>query len=166
MRVLGIDPGTNRIGYGLVSSSKNTLTAIAHGVIEIPPKTETQHRIKSLGDQFSQLLKNLKPTHIGIESLFFSKNKKTALSVAEARGVLLFLALQCNVPVIECQPNKVKMAVTNYGNADKRAVAKMVRKILRIPEIEGRDDASDALAVAITAANEFREQKNNGRIGG
>ena len=152
MRILGIDPGTNRVGYGLIEASKNNLGAVEYGVLEIPPYTDRHERIIKLASEFRKLLKRLSPEYVGMETLFFGKNRKTALAVSEARGILLLLALERNLPVIEHKPQTVKLAVTSYGLSDKQAVAKMTAKILHLPEIRNYDDASDALAVAIATA--------------
>ena len=154
MRILGIDPGTTRIGYGLIENQSG-LKLIDYGVIEIKSKTEPG-KILELGDRLEQLIVNYKPDWAGVEKLYFAKNQKTALTVSQSRGAILYLLMKNNIPIYECRPAEVKKAVTNYGFADKKAVAKMVKIILGINTITGHDDASDALAIAITTANNYK----------
>jgi crossover junction endodeoxyribonuclease RuvC len=162
MKILGIDPGTTRIGYGFIKSS-NTLTMLACGLIEVQAKTH-QARILELGKRFIELIQELQPDIAGVESLYFSKNQKTALSVSEARGILLHLLLQQNVSIFECRPQEVKLAVTGYGAADKKMVAKMVKKTLGVDSIPGHDDITDALAIAITTAGKYKIEKTLGGV--
>lgn len=151
MRILGIDPGTSRIGYGVIETG-NSLKLLKYGVIEAKEKTLTE-KISNFSKQLEMLLDEIKPETAGIEKLFFAKNQKTAIDVAQARGAILAILLKKNIPVSEYAPNEVKSQVTGYGLADKKGVAKMVKAILGISELPGYDDASDALAVAITTAN-------------
>ncbi len=152
MKVLGIDPGTTRIGYGFIESTDWKL--IAYGVLEVTGEDEIE-KIADLGGKFSKLLISLAPDVAGVEGLFFGKNRKTALAVSQARGVILSFLAQAKIPIRECRPAEVKLSVAGYGAADKAAVAAMVKKTLHIEHLEGYDDASDALAIAIaTAARE------------
>lgn len=148
MKILGIDPGSSRIGYGLIET-KPQPTAIAYGTIEAENHLE-------ISRQFGELLKNSRPERIGIEKLFFARNRKTALRVAEARGILLLKIMKCGLPVIELSPMEIKQAVAGYGHADKKGIAKMVQIILNMESLKGYDDASDALAIAIAAASRIK----------
>lgn len=148
MKILGIDPGSSRIGYGLIETQPQP-TPIAYGTIEAENHLE-------ISRQFGELLKNSRPECVGIEKLFFARNRKTALRVAEARGILLLKILECGLPVIELSPMEIKQAIAGYGHADKKGVAKMVRMILNIKNLKGYDDASDALAIAIAAAGRVK----------
>ena len=132
---------------------EKTLSCIECGVIETLPHTSQSERLKDIAENIRALLRRVMPDAVGVETLFFAKNRKTALSVAQARGVLLLKSLEATVPVVEYAPREIKLAVTGYGAADKIAVATMVKKFLRVEELKGHDDASDALAIAITAAN-------------
>lgn len=152
MRILGIDPGSNRAGYGLVTLQGSVLMAGEYGVLEIPPRTNRHIGIVMLAHKFSEILDRLEPTHVGIETLYMSRNQKTVMAVAEARGILLYLALERHLPILEYSPNTVKLMVAGYGKADKAGVAKMVKIILKLPPARYIDDATDALAIAITAA--------------
>ena len=151
VRILGIDPGSSRCGYGLIEKQGWRLNLIKAGLIEIK-ESDSSQRLFYLGKDFERLLKKLKPDLVAIEKIFFTKNVKTAIAVAQARGLLLYLITKYQLPITEFTPNQVKRAVTNYGSADKKAVAKMVRLILGERELKEIDDTTDALAVAITAA--------------
>lgn len=152
MKIVGIDPGNARVGYGVITVRGNTLTCDALGVIEIPPQAAAA-RLAELETQLAHFLAETRPDRIGIERLFFAKNKRTGIAVAEARGVILLTAGKAGVPLIELSPGEVKRAVTGNGTASKQAVAKMVRWILGLTN-KGAvlDDATDALAIAIAAA--------------
>lgn len=151
MKVLGVDPGSARIGYGLIETAPE-LSLITYGVLEMQSVVH-QDRIRELSRSFRKLLGSLRPELAGIETLYFSKNQKTALQVAESRGVLLLHLIEQGITVEELRPGDVKLAVADYALADKTAVSKMVQKMLRVPELTGYDDASDALAIAIAAAS-------------
>ena len=148
MKILGIDPGTTRIGYGLIDGNKSNLKLLDYGTLEIP----SGEKLSVVGDKFSELLDKFRPNLVAIEKLFFAKNRKTALAVAQTRGAIILKVQEKNLPILEFSPNEVKLAVASYGNADKKAVAFMVKKFLGVSELKGYDDASDALAIAITAA--------------
>jgi len=144
MRILGVDPGSARIGFGLIID-RPRLKMVDYGTLEV-------RGLKELAVKYERLLNDLKPGLVAIEKLYFAKNSKTALSVAEARGVLQLLTFNCRLPVLEYSPATVKKTVCGYGRADKKAVAKMVCWLLGVDKIQGFDDASDALALALTAA--------------
>lgn len=150
MKILGVDPGTRRIGYGLIHKGTD-LTLLDYGVIEVAAKDESLRRVE-LAEKFLGLVKKFKPDLAGVEKLYFARNQKTALAVSEARGVLIHILTQNRIPVKEYRPGDIKQTLTNYSLSDKTAVAKMVKKILKIKELFGYDDASDALAIAITTA--------------
>jgi crossover junction endodeoxyribonuclease RuvC len=159
MRILGIDPGSSRVGFGLISKKGSTLSLIKTGVIEVP-RGETTEKLNILAHEFKKLLAESNADVIGIEKLFFSKNVKTGIEVAQARGLLLHLASGF-APVYEFTPQQVKVATTNYGGADKKAVARMVGMILNVPPLRILDDATDALAIAITTAGIHRLSKSS-----
>lgn len=150
MKILGIDPGSSRIGFGLIEKKGSKLSLIKTGVLEIP-KGVAVEKLDVLAREFKELLTKTAPAAIGIEKLFFSKNVKTGIEVAQARGLLLHLA-SVAAPVYEFTPQQVKVATTNYGGADKKAVARMVAMILSVPPLRILDDATDALAIAIATA--------------
>ncbi len=151
MKILGIDPGTTRVGFGLIEYERSRVQLLEYGVLEITGQTEIE-KLSELARLFKALLQKTKPELASLEKLFFSKNQKTALSVSQARGVLILLLSEQKIPIVEYQPRTVKQSVTSYGLADKKAVRKMVARILNIDTVLGYDDASDALAIALTAA--------------
>jgi crossover junction endodeoxyribonuclease RuvC len=150
MTILGIDPGTTRIGYGVIEHGREP-RLIAHGVINLE-KVAVGERLSSLRASVAALIAEYPPACAGIEQLYFAKNQKTALAVSEARGVILATMQEAGFPVYEVRPMEVKQSLTNYGHADKEAVRRMVARLLKIEGVPGHDDASDALAVALTAA--------------
>jgi len=147
MVILGIDPGTTRIGYGVIEKN-NGLKLVDYGVIEIRSGDQKSKLLK-LSQELRKLIKKYKPVEAGIEKLYFSKNQKTALAVAEARGVIMLTLAEAGLPISEFGPNEIKSAVAGYGASDKEAVRKMVALTLKMSEVRGLDDASDALAIAI-----------------
>lgn len=152
MIVLGIDPGTARLGYGLLRKEGSKLLHLEHGCFETPKGMPQAERLYSLHASLGELIARSKPAMVGVEKLFFQKNVKTAMAVSEARGVIL-LAMQTGaLPISEFTPMQVKMAVTGYGAADKRQVQEMVRRLFSLKEIPRPDDAADALAIAYCAA--------------
>jgi len=154
MIILGVDPGTTRIGYGIIERVGGTLKYRASGILPIAPHQSENSRLPMIEREFEKLIAETSPDRMGIERLFFSKNQKTAMSVAQARGILVNVAMRRGIPVMERTPLQVKIAVTSDGNATKHAVAFMVRKLLALPKtLRLIDDATDALAVAISVAN-------------
>lgn len=150
MIALGIDPGTRRIGYGIVRGEDNTLAYVAAGILKIKGANDVS-ALEETKKEVDALIKKYKPDVVGIEKLYFAKNQKTAIAVAQARGVILLAVKERAVPIREYAPNEVKLGVTGYGFADKAAVLKMVRLILQKRALKIIDDASDALALAIMA---------------
>lgn len=148
---LGIDPGTRRVGYGIVRREGNALFFVAAGILKITG-TDDVTALTETKAGVDKLILKYRPAVVGIEKLYFAKNQKTAIAVAQARGVILLSAHERKVPINEYTPNEVKLGVTGYGFADKKAVLKMVRLILGKQDIKVIDDASDALALAIMAA--------------
>ncbi len=152
MVILGIDPGTARCGYGLINDAKGRLSLIECGLIETPPNSPLTDRLLTIHTRLLELIDGQNPGSVAVEELFFASNAKTALSVGQARGVILLAAATSGVPVAEYTPLQVKQAVTGYGRADKEQVRSMVKTILKLQDLKGHDDASDALAIAICHA--------------
>lgn len=152
MKVLGIDPGTTRIGYGLIESAGSSIALLDSGLLTITAK-ETHDRLVDLAGSYAELLRKERPELVAFEKLFFSKNVKTGLDVAQARGVLLYLTAHAGIPFLEFSPSEVKANIAGYGSADKRAIATMVKRITGVREIAGPDDVTDAIAIAIVGAN-------------
>lgn len=155
MVILGIDPGTRRIGYGVVMCDRNQFTMLDAGIL---PIASNDHfgAIQEARTTLGAMITKFKPAVVSIERIYFSKNRKTGIRVAEMRGVLLASALEHGIPVEEYGPNEVKSSLTGYGFADKKSVLKMVKLILRKPDLAVIDDASDALAIAIVAGTRRR----------
>jgi crossover junction endodeoxyribonuclease RuvC len=154
--VLGIDPGTAALGYGIVERHGGSLRAVDYGCVTTSADTPLPERLQVLHATVAELIETHRPDLVGVERLFFSRNAQSAFGVGQARGVVLLAAAQAGVPVREATPNEVKMAVTGYGSADKGQVGRMVAVILGLPEVPTPDDTSDALAVAVCTANAER----------
>jgi crossover junction endodeoxyribonuclease RuvC len=152
--ILGVDPGIADTGFGVIKKDRhNKLTCLAYGSIKTEAKTDHEERLFLIYKELNKIIKKYKPVLIAVEQLFFSSNIKTALIVGEARGVAMLVARQNKVPTAQFTPLEVKQAVSTYGRASKGQVQKMVKLILNLKEIPRPDDAADALATAICAAN-------------
>jgi len=148
MIIVGFDPGTARLGYGVIEKDHGT-RLISYGTIE---PSSRENRLLELSREIERVLDLHRPILIGIERLYFSKNKRTAISVAEARGVILLAAQSRGIPVREFTPTNIKSTVTGWGKSDKETVRKCVSLTLKNAEICGYDDAADALAIALRAS--------------
>ena len=154
MRILGIDPGIALVGFGVVDVlPRGGLVAGRYGHISTESGTPVPDRLKILYDDTCSIIREYRPDVVAVEELFFNKNAKTAITAAQARGVLMLAAVNCGVPVTEYTPLQVKQSVTGYGRATKQQVQAMVTRLLRLQEIPKPDDTADALAVAICHAN-------------
>lgn len=150
MRILAIDPGYDRLGIAIVEGDPSKPTLVMSGCV-LPQKGAPEKRLAEVSVAVTTAIKEYTPDALAIETLFFSVNKKTALGVAEARGAVLAAAGIASLPVIECSPQQVKLAVTGYGGATKTAIANMVPKLLHLPMKTRKDDELDAIAIGITA---------------
>ena len=154
MIVLGIDPGTATVGYGLVEESQDgSLLAVEYGVIRTPPKIPMPERLAMIFDGVSDLVQQYQPERAAVEELFFARNVTTAITVSQARGVILLALEKSAILIKEYKPNQVKQSITGYGAADKHQMQEMVRILLNLSSIPRPDDAADALAIAITDIN-------------
>lgn len=150
MRILGIDPGTGILGFGVIDVTiQSKVTMVDGGVIRTPVKQADSERLKTIYDELTEIIKINKPDIMSVEKLFFSQNVTTAMSVSQARGVVLLCGIQNNLTLFEYTPQQIKLAITGYGKADKKQVQEMVRIILKLQEIPKPDDCADALAAAI-----------------
>ena len=156
MIVLGIDPGTAALGWGIVEGRSGRLRMLDAGCLETKPDASLPKRLLAIHGLLDELIALHKPDLVAVERLFFSRNVQTAFAVGQARGVVLLAAAQAEVPVREATPNEVKVAVTGHGRAPKDQVGRMVAVCLGLAEPPRRDDTADALAVAIWAANAER----------
>ncbi len=150
MVILGIDPGTHRAGYGIIESTRNKCRYLSAGLLPVY-REETHMRLLDIKKGMDGIIKEFRPAGVAVEKLYITKNQKTGIAVAQARGVVLLAAAEHNLPIAEFGPNEIKSHLTGYGLADKISVAKMVRLILNYPTLDVIDDASDALAIALVA---------------
>lgn len=148
MRVLGIDPGYDRLGIAVVEGDASRPTLVWSACVT-PARGAQSERLGAVSQAIAQAIAAHRPDCLAIETLFFSTNRKTALSVAEARGAVLAAAGSVRLPVREFSPAQVKLAVTGYGNADKQAIARMIPRLVALPSGDRLDDELDAIAVAI-----------------
>jgi crossover junction endodeoxyribonuclease RuvC len=148
VRVLGIDPGTARLGFGVVDADDD-YTAVSYGTVETSADSPMSMRLLQLHNELTALIGASRPQVVAIEQLFFSRNVTTAIAVGQARGVAMLAAAQAGLNVVEYTPAEIKQAISGYGNADKHQVQAMVRMLLGLEEIPRPDDAADALAIAL-----------------
>ncbi len=150
MSVLGIDPGIGTTGYGVVGQdAQGEVVLIAYGAIATEPGQPMPERLRRLHTEVTNLLRQHQPESMAVEQLFFGRNVTTAISVGQARGVVLLAAAQAGLPVYEYKPAEVKQALSGYGNADKRQMQEMVKLMLHLDHIPRPDDAADAVAIAV-----------------
>ena len=159
MRILGIDPGTATTGFGVLDREYNNFKAVDYGIIETTPDLEMPMRLKRIYEGICWLIEEYKPDELVVEELFFNRNVTTAITVGQARGIILLAAAQHNIPVSEYTPMQVKQAITGYGGADKKQVQMMVKNILKLSAIPRPDDAADALAIAVCHSNWLQSRK-------
>lgn len=155
MRILGIDPGTGILGFGVIEANDDRRASFAMvdaGVIRTPPHTAHDERLEDIFKSLKEIIEATKPDACSIEKLFFSRNITTAMTVAEARGVAILAARLYGIPIYEYTPPQIKQTLTGYGKADKKQVQEMVRVQLGLKEAPKPDDCADALAAAITYA--------------
>jgi len=148
VRIIGIDPGTARLGFGIIDAGDG-YAAVDYGTIETSAKVAMAQRLLELYEALTHLITTHSPESMAIEQLFFSRNVTTAIAVGQARGVALLAAAQAGIPVTEYTPAEVKQAISGYGNADKQQVQFMVQLLLELDTVPYPDDAADALAVAL-----------------
>jgi crossover junction endodeoxyribonuclease RuvC len=150
LRILGIDPGTGILGFGVIDVIHGKSILVDAGVIRTPVHEDDSVRLLTIYDELTEIIKSTEPDHMSVEKLFFSRNVTTAMTVAQARGVVLLCGMQAGLTIAEYTPMQIKQAITSYGKADKKQVQEMVRVILQLKVIPQPDDAADALAAAIT----------------
>ncbi|HEY1063772.1 MAG TPA: crossover junction endodeoxyribonuclease RuvC [Candidatus Saccharimonadales bacterium] len=150
MKILGIDPGTGILGFGIIEVTRLQPKLVDGGVIRTPVKEDDAVRLLTIYDELTEIIKQTKPDVMSVEKLFFARNVTTAMTVAQARGVVLLCGMQAGIPIYEYTPMQIKQAVTGYGKADKKQMQEMVRVHLGLTEVPKPDDAADALAAAIT----------------
>ena len=149
MSIFGIDPGYAIVGWGVLRYERGRFTPLAFGAVETPAGMEFSRRLEIIYSELTALFARHKPDALAVEKLYFKNNQKTAIDVAQARGVILLAAKQSGVPLYEYTPLQVKSAVTGYGKAEKPQVMEMTRRLLRLAAVPKPDDTADALAIAI-----------------
>ena len=152
MRILGIDPGTGILGFGVIDTSKGKSVLVDGGVIRTPVHEDDAVRLLTIYEELTDIIAATKPTVMSVEKLFFARNVTTAMTVSQARGVVLLCGMQAGLQIHEYTPMQIKMAVTGYGKAEKKQIQEMVRVILNLDEIPKPDDCADAIAAALTCA--------------
>ena len=162
MRIIGIDPGTAIIGYGVIDCINSRNQVVAYGIITTSAKKAPEQRLLDIYCDTNAIINEFEPDCVAVERLFFSRNTTTAIAVAKASGVIQLAMAQKNLPLEEYTPMEVKQAVVGYGNAEKKQVQYMIQRILNLKEIPKPDDAADALAIAICHSNSMK-LKNIGK---
>lgn len=153
MRVLGIDPGTGIMGFGVIDCQGGKNTLVDAGVIRTPVHEDDAVRLQTIFEELTDIIAASKPQEMSIEKLYFAQNVTTAMTVAQARGVAILAGKLAGLTIAEYTPLQIKQAITGYGRAEKKQMQEMVRAILGLSEVPKPDDCADALAAAITHAN-------------
>lgn len=153
MKILGIDPGYAIVGYGVIEYKNTSFTTLDYGAITTHKDTQFSKRLLKIYNEYMEILKLHKPQAVAVEKLFFTSNQKTAIDVAQARGLILLGAEQLNIPCFEYTPLQVKQAVVGYGRAQKAQVMDMTKRLLKLKKVPKPDDTADALAIAICHAH-------------
>ena len=159
MRIIGIDPGTASVGFGIIDEEDGRLNVVKYGVIRTQPKDgDASKRLQIIYHELNEILNTYRPDAAAVEELFFGRNISTAIQVSQARGVLLLALANSQITVAEYSPPKIKEAVSGYGNASKEQVQYMVQNLLDLEEKPKPDDAADGLAVALTHYQHWRSE--------
>ena len=153
MRVIGVDPGIDRMGYAVLEANKSVLIPISSGLITTERSNKNPERLSQLFDDLTGLIERYKPEAIVTETLFFAKNTKTACKISEVRGIIQLVSAKYKLEYFEFSPLQIKMATTGYGKATKKQLKNAVKILLNLSEIEGTDDVIDAIAISICGAN-------------
>ncbi len=161
MRIIGIDPGYAIVGFGVIEYERSHFSVVDYGAITTSAETPFNERLCEIYSDMEYILDKHRPEYMSIEKLYFQNNQKTAIDVAEARGVILLSAARRSIPIFEYTPLQVKQSVTGYGKAVKAQVQEMTKRILSLPQIPKPDDTADALAMAICHAHCYNSQMSN-----
>ncbi|HET6863832.1 MAG TPA: crossover junction endodeoxyribonuclease RuvC [Candidatus Saccharimonadales bacterium] len=156
MRIIGIDPGTGILGFGVIETDGSKHQLVDAGVIRTPVKEDDGVRLQTIYEEISDIIAEAKPSEMVIEKLFFAQNVTTAMTVAQARGVVLLAGMQAGLKIHEYTPLQIKQSLTGYGRAEKKQVQEMVRVLLSLKEVPQPDDCADALAAALTYATSLK----------
>ncbi len=156
MRILGIDPGTGILGFGVIEGDARKPRLVDAGVIRTDAHQPEAERLKIIYDGLNEIINDTKPQAVSVEKLFFARNVTTAMAVSQARGVVLLISQQKEIPIFEYTPLQIKMALTGYGKADKKQIQEMVKVILGLKTVPKPDDCADALAAALTHSTQTK----------
>lgn len=156
MKILGIDPGTHIMGWGVVASDGDAVSAAGYGVIKVPDKLQTAEKLHHIFKEVRKIIRRYTPDTMAVETPFVGKNVHTAFVIGRAQAMALLAAAAKNIPVVEYSPAKVKQNIANYGAGSKEQIQEMVRLLLGLREVPQPNDAADALAVALTHAQQAR----------
>jgi crossover junction endodeoxyribonuclease RuvC len=149
MIVVGIDPGLATTGFGVIKKLEEKIIPVSYGCIRTSAKKQTSERLLDIYNEISALFEKYNPQTIAVEKLFFKKNVTSAMSVSEARGVILLVAQQKQIPLFEYTPAQIKQAITGAGHADKQQMQEMIKRLLGLDEFPRPDDAADGLSIAL-----------------
>jgi len=156
MLILAFDPGYQRLGIAIIRKNQNSEEDLVFSeCFETNKETDYFDRLKEIGMRVEQIIQEYNPEIAGIEGLFFSKNTKTALKVSEVRGVLIYLCKRNEIPIYEFTPNQIKVAITGYGQSDKKAIHDIVSRLITLPERKMIDDEVDAIACGLTLSAHY-----------
>jgi crossover junction endodeoxyribonuclease RuvC len=156
MRIIGVDPGTGILGFGIIELTRGKPHMVDAGVIRTPVKEDDAVRLLTIYEELTDIIAATKPQLMSVEKLFFARNVTTAMTVAQARGVVLLCGMQAGLQIFEYTPMQIKQALTGYGRAEKKQIQEMVKVILQLKEVPQPDDCADALAAAITHSMNMR----------
>ncbi len=161
MKILGVDPGYERLGVAIIEKSKNTNNLeelIYSDCLTTSKSLAFSKRLLKLGDELEKIIKKYQPDCLALEDLFFAKNQKTVMAVASVRGMIIYLAEKNNLEISEYSPNTVKLTITGYGRADKTQIKLMLPKLIKIEKPIKHDDEYDAIAIALTRLSTSRQK--------
>lgn len=166
MIILGIDPGFARLGYGVIDYTNGKYKVLEYGTISTEAHTKLEERLMKINLDLKEIISRYKVEASSIEELFFNTNTKTAIHVAEARGVILYTLAEANIEIFEYTPLQVKQALVGYGRADKIQIKEMVKSYLKLSSMPKLDDTTDALALAVCHTHSYKFDKITGKAGG
>ena len=159
MIILGFDPGLAIVGFGVIKKEGSKFVPVQFGSIQTKPEYETGVRLKQIFDAAKEIIRKYQPDAVSIEKLFFNRNVTTAMTVGQARGVLILAAVEESVPIYEYTPLQIKQALVGYGRAEKRQIQEMVKMFLNLKEVPRPDDVADALAIAVCHGHSSKMNK-------
>ncbi len=164
MKIIGIDPGIEKMGYSILEANKQTFTPLSSGLITTNKSEKNPERLLQIFEDLTKLINKYKPCAIATETLFFARNTKTASKISEVRGIVQLVSAKYKLDYLEFSPLQIKMAVTGYGKATKKKLKKAIKMILNLSEIAGNDDVIDAIAISICGASLLLQKQSCKKI--